>query len=546
MADSPKFPPFMDPDQFAKMLEGSAASAADPMKAYRAAMDAWGTMLAPLAKAGRSKIDPSDRRFAAPEWEHPVFDLMRQGYQVMSDYMLGAADQLDGVADSDKAKMGFAVRSMIEAMSPANSPFTNPVALQRAMETNGGSLMSGMQNLMNDLQRGQLTHSDSAAFRLGENIAATPGKIVHQTPLYQLIQYDPTTPDVLATPLIIFPPWINRFYILDLTAEKSFIKYCVDQGITVFVVSWKSADSSMKDIIWDDYIAAQIDAIDTVRDGLGVPDVHAIGYCVAGTTLAATLAVLAATGGADKVRSATFFTAQVDFSTGGELLNFIDDNQIAMVETLSAPHGYLDGRFLALTFNMLRGKDLIWSTVVKNYLLGEDYPAFDLLHWNGDVTNLPAKWHKAYLADLYRDNRLVEPDNLSALGTPIDLRRVQTPSYIQAGREDHIAPAESVWKLQDHFSGPVKFLLAGSGHIAGVVNPPAQMKYQYWTNEGTAGSLEEFIDGATETKGSWWPDWLTWLLDKGDAKVPAKGARIPGEGALKALESAPGSYVKAR
>ena len=284
MADSPKFPPFMDPDQFAKMLEGSAASAADPMKAYRAAMDAWGTMLAPLAKAGRSKIDPSDRRFAAPEWEHPVFDLMRQGYQVMSDYMLGAADQLDGVADSDKAKMGFAIRSMIEAMSPANSPFTNPVALQRAMETNGASLMAGMQNLMTDLQRGQLTHSDSNAFKLGENIAATPGKVVHQTPLYQLIQYDPTTPDVLATPLIIFPPWINRFYILDLTAEKSFIKYCVDQGITVFVVSWKSADSSMKDIIWDDYIAAQIDAIDTVREGLGVPDVHAIGYCVAGTT----------------------------------------------------------------------------------------------------------------------------------------------------------------------------------------------------------------------------------------------------------------------
>jgi polyhydroxyalkanoate synthase len=351
---------------------------------------------------------------------------------------------------------------------------------------------------------------------------------------------------VLATPLIVFPPWINRFYILDLTAEKSFIKYCVDQGITVFVVSWKSADSSMKDIVWDDYIAAQIDAIDTVRDGLGVPDVHAIGYCVAGTTLAATLAVLAATGGADKVRSATFFTAQVDFSTGGELLNFIDDSQIAMVETLSAPHGYLDGRFLALTFNMLRGKDLIWSTVVKNYLLGEDYPAFDLLHWNGDVTNLPAKWHKAYLADLYRDNRLVEPDNLSALGTPIDLRRVQTPSYIQAGREDHIAPAESVWKLQEHLSGPVKFLLAGSGHIAGVVNPPAQNKYQYWTNDGTAGSLEEFIDGATETKGSWWPDWLVWLLDKGDDKVPANGARIPGEGALKALESAPGSYVKAR
>jgi polyhydroxyalkanoate synthase len=464
----------------------------------------------------------------------------------MSEYMLTAADQLVGLADHDKAKMDFALRSIIEAMSPANSPFTNPVALERAMETNGASLISGMQNLIQDMQRGQITHTDPTAFKLGENIAATKGKVVHQTPLYQLIQYDPTTEDVLETPLIIFPPWINRFYILDLTAEKSFIKYCVDQGITVFVVSWKSADSTMKDIVWDDYIAAQIDAIDTVCSGLDVPDVHAIGYCVAGTTLAATLSILAANDAADKVRSATFFTAQVDFSTGGELLHFIDDQQIAMMEALSAPQGYMDGRFLALTFNMLRGKDLIWSTVVKNYLLGEDYPAFDLLHWNGDVTNLPAKWHRNYVIDLYRDNRLVKPNDLSALGTPIDLRRVKTATYIQAGREDHIAPAESVWKLQDHFTGPMKFVLAGSGHIAGVVNPPAQMKYQYWTNNAAAPSLDAFIEGATETKGSWWPDWIAWLTEKGNTRVPATGGRQPGQGTLKALESAPGSYVKAR
>ena len=545
MADSPKLPPFMDPEQFTKMIDG-AGMASDPLTAYKHALDAWGKVLAPLAKAGRDKVDPKDRRFSGEQWEHPVFDLVRQGYQVMSDYMLGAAEQMDNIPAAEKAKLGFAIRTVVEAMSPANSPFTNPVALQKAVETKGASLMAGMQHLMHDMQRGQLTHTDPEAFRLGENIAATPGKVVHQTPLYQLLQYNPSTEKVMETPLIIFPPWINRFYILDLTAEKSFIKYCVDQGITVFVVSWKSADASMVDIVWDDYIAAQIDAIDTVRSALDVDSVHTIGYCVAGTTLAATLAILTAKGEAAKVKSATFFTAQIDFTRGGELLNFIDDNQIKMVEALASPEGYVDGRFLALSFNLLRGKDLIWSTVVKNYLLGEDYPAFDLLHWNGDVTNLPAKWHREYLCDLYRDNKLVEPGAMSALGTSIDLTKVKTPTYIQAGREDHIAPAESVWKMQEHFSGPMKFVLAGSGHIAGVVNPPAQMKYQYWTNEKNPASLDEFIDGATETKGSWWPDWTQWLSAHGREQVAAKGGRIPGEGKMTALESAPGSYVKTR
>jgi polyhydroxyalkanoate synthase len=546
MADSPKLPPFMDPETFTKMIDGTGQVASDPLTAYQKALDAWGQVLAPLAKAGRDKVDPKDRRFSGLQWEHPVFDLVRQGYQVMSDYMLGAAEQLDNMPEAEKAKIGFAIRTVVEAMSPANSPFTNPVALEKAVETRGASLMAGMQHLMHDMQRGQLTHTDPEAFKLGENIAATPGKVVHQTPLYQLVQYNPSTEKVMETPLIVFPPWINRFYILDLTAEKSFIKYCVDQGITVFVVSWKSADGSMKDVIWDDYIAAQIEAIDTVRAALKVDAVHAIGYCVAGTTLAATLAILAAKGEADKVKSATFFTAQIDFAQGGELLNFIDDHQLKMTEALASPQGYIDGRFLALSFNLLRGKDLIWSTVVKNYLLGEEYPAFDLLHWNGDVTNLPAKWHREYLCDLYRDNKLVQPGVLSALGTPIDLTQVKTPCYIQAGREDHIAPAESVWKMQDHFTGPMKFVLAGSGHIAGVVNPPAQMKYQYWTNNAKPATLEEFIEGATETKGSWWPDWTEWLSARSDKKVSAKGGRIPGEGKLKALEAAPGSYVKTR
>jgi polyhydroxyalkanoate synthase len=546
MADSPKLPPFMDPAQFASMIDGKDAVAGDPLTAYKHALDAWGQVLKPLAAAGRDKVNPKDRRFNAEQWEHPVFDLMRQGYQVMSDYMLGAAEQLEGLDPASKAKVGFAIRTVVEAMSPANSPFTNPVALEKAVETKGQSLMAGVGHLMRDMQQGQMTHTDPEAFELGRNIACTPGKVVHQTAMYQLIQYAPSTDKVMATPLIIFPPWINRFYILDLTAEKSFIKWCVDQGITVFVVSWKSADSEMRDVVWDDYIAAQIDAIDTVRAALDVPSVNTIGYCVAGTTLAAALAILHAKGEEAKVNSATFFTAQVDFSRGGELLNFIDDSQLKMIEALAAPQGYLDGRFLALTFNLLRGNDLIWSTVVKNYLLGEDYPAFDLLHWNGDVTNLPAKWHRDYLCDLYRDNKLVQPEAVTALGTPIDLTRVKTPCYIQAGREDHIAPAASVWKIREHFKGPLKFVLAGSGHIAGVVNPPAQMKYQYWTNDAAATTLEEFIEGATETKGSWWPDWHSWLSEQAPKQVLAKGARIPGEGSLQAIEEAPGTYVKTR
>jgi polyhydroxyalkanoate synthase subunit PhaC len=545
MPDNSNNIPFMDPETFKSFADMMPPKDADPMAAYKAAMDAWGKVLEPLAMAGRDNVNPGDRRFAAPEWEHPVFDLIRQGYQVMSDHIINAADNIDGIDDEQKTKMGFAIRQVIDAMSPANSPFTNPVALEKAIETKGQSLMAGLGHLVSDMQRGQLTHTAPDAFHLGENIAATPGKVVHETPLYQLIQYTPTTDKVMETPLVIFPPWINRFYILDLTAEKSFIQYCLDQGISTFIVSWKSADASMAEVIWDDYIAAEIDAVDTIRDILDVPSVHTIGYCVSGTTLSAALAILTAKGEADKIKSATFFTAQVDFSEAGELLHFVDEHQLQMIEALSSK-GFLDGRYMSLTFNLLRPRDLIWSTVVKNYLLGEDYPAFDLLHWNGDVTNLPAKWHRSYLCDLYRDNLLVQPGKLSALGSPIDLTVVETPCYIQAGREDHIAPAASVWKMQQHFKGPMKFVLAGSGHIAGVVNPPSQNKYQYWTNDSGTESLDDFITGATETKGSWWPDWLLWLQEHGSKQVKVQGNRIPGEGKHKAIEDAPGRYVKMR
>ena len=430
-------------------------------------------------------------------------------------------------------------------MSPANFLLTNPVVLKRTLETKGQNLVRGMRHLITDLERGQLTHTDPDAFTLGENLAATPGKVVLETQMFQLLQYSPTTKEVYQVPLVIFPPWINRFYILDLTPQKSFIKWAVDQGITVFVVSWKSADASMADVAWDDYIRSQIEAIDAVRGRLKVDRVNAIGYCVAGTTLAATLAVLARRGEADKVQSATFFTAQVDFERSGDLKHFINDGQLEMIGHLSN-EGYLDGRYLAAAFNALRGKDLIWNYVVNNYLLGEDYPAFDLLHWNGDVTNLPSKWHNDYLRDLYRDNKLVEPDALPADGTPIDLTMVKTPTYVQAGRDDHIAPAESVWCLTEHFSGPLEFLLAGSGHIAGVVNPPATGKYQYWLGDKDTASLEEFIASAEEHPGSWWPHWLEWLDMQAPHKVPATSKRKPGGRGESRLEDAPGRYVKTR
>ncbi|QUL37800.1 alpha/beta hydrolase [Erythrobacter sp. JK5] len=492
------------------------------------------------------ELPREDRRFADPAWrEHPAFALLHQTYLMLTEYFQQSVKAMGGLDKEKRKQLEFAVSALAEAMSPDNFLLTNPVVMKRTIETRGQNLVRGMQHLIADLKRGQLTHTDTDAFTLGENLAATPGKVVHETPLYQLVQYSPSTKDVFEVPLVIFPPWINRFYILDLTPKKSFIKWAVDQGLTVFVVSWKSADESMADIVWDDYIRAQIGAIDHVRERLRVPHVHTIGYCVAGTTLAATLAILARRGEADKVKSATFFTAQVDFEKSGELRHFIDDSQLEMIGQLS-PKGYLDGRYLAATFNALRGKDLIWNYVVNNYLLGEDYPAFDLLHWNGDVTNLPARWHNDYLRDLYRDNKLVVPDALSADGTPIDLTKIETPCFIQAGREDHIAPAESVWRATEHFSGPVEFLLAGSGHIAGVVNPPAANKYQYWVGDSDAFSLEAYIESATEHPGSWWPHWLGWLERQDSARVPATGKRKPGGRGDSVIEDAPGRYVKTR
>ena len=527
---------------------------ADPTKLVQAQVDMWSQGMAVwqnvLGGNGqkseiREKAD-KDKRFNSPEWhQNPLFDMIRQTYVLISDRLLGSVESIDGVTDKQREQLRFTTRNFVDAMSPSNFALTNPKVLERALETRGESLLKGLENMLRDLEKGQLTHTDPNAFEVGRNIATTPGKVIKQTPLYQLIQYSPSTDEVYETPLIIFPPWINRFYILDLNEKKSFIRWAVAQGLTVFVVSWKSADETLVDIIMDDYVKAQLDAIDTARGLLKVDDVHLIGYCVAGTTLAATLALLDARDEADKVASATFFTAQVDFSEAGDLNLLISDDQMQMIQKLS-DKGYMDGRYMALTFNMLRGRDLIWNYVTSNYLMGEDYPPFDLLHWNGDTTNLPAKWHQAYLRDLYRDNKLVRPGGITIDGTPINIGKVKTPTYVQAGREDHIAPAQSVWKITHHFKGPVRFVLAGSGHIAGVVNPPEAQKYQYWINEDQVATLEEFIEGAHEVKGSWWPDWVQWIDRKSDGKIPAKGARIPGKGKLKAIEDAPGSYVKGR
>lgn len=557
MKETPAVPSTMfDPGKAAVSWPGMEIWA-DPAKVAQMQTELWTEGLAiwqralggapAEEKSALAEKADKDKRFAAPEWAaNPIFDMIRQSYLLVSERMLGSVDALQGLDDKTRDRLKFQTQQFVDAMAPSNFAATNPLVLAKTMETKGENLLKGLEHMLRDMRQGQLTQSDADAFEVGRNIAVTPGKVVHQTKLYQLIQYSPTTDTALKTPLIIFPPWINRFYILDLNPKKSFIRWAVEQGLTVFVVSWKSADESLADVGMDDYVLAQLDALETVRNLLGVEAAHLIGYCVAGTYLAATLALLAARGEQDKVASATFFTAQVDFTEAGDLTLFLADEQMEMIRSLGAEKGYLDGRYMAATFNLLRGRDLIWSYVVNNYLLGQDYTPFDLLHWNSDTTNLPSKWHTAYLQQFYRENKLVQPGGITIDGVPINLTKVTVPTYVQAGKEDHIAPPKSVWKITHHFQGPLRFVLAGSGHIAGVVNPPEAQKYQYWINEEKVDSLDDFIAGATETKGSWWPDWIKWIRDLSADEVPAKAARVPGKGKLKAIEDAPGSYVRAR
>ena len=521
------------------------AAAADPARmiatGVKFATDAMALWQSFLPGAAATPAAVTDKRFASAAWSAtPAFDLLRQTYLLASATLVKATADLDGLDPAAKAKAVFHTRQLVEALSPANFPLTNPEVLAATRDTNGANLLKGLEFMLGDLDRGAMRMTDESAFAVGRDVAATPGKVVFENRLFQLIQYAPTTDTVFATPIVIFPPWINKFYILDLTAEKSFIRWSVAAGLTVFVVSWKNADATLADATLDTYVAeGELTAIAKVLALTGAESTHVIGYCVAGTVLAAALALLEAKGEAHRVASATFFTEQVDFTEAGDLKVFTDDDAIRMFEKNSATSGVTDGRTLAAAFNSLRPSDLIWSYVVNNYLLGKDYFPFDLLYWNSDATNVPARWHLSYLRDMYRDNLLATPGGITVAGEPIDLRTVKTPTYIQSGRDDHIAPAKSVYKMTQIFTGPIRYILAGSGHIAGVVNPPSMKKYQYWTSDTLPPTLAEFQAIAVETKGSWWPDWLAWL-------TPRSGEQVPARHPANAIEDAPGRYVKER
>ena len=512
------------------------------------AMKLWAGLFLGKPESVPDIVLAEDKRFKGDSWESaPVFDLVRKSYLLASHYVGEGLGTFQNLTDEERKRLSFQAKQFVDAMSPANFATLNPDVIAAAQATDGESLLKGLRHLLDDLKRGKMSMTDEGAFEVGRNVAATPGQVIWEGRLFQLIHYAPTTETVFETPLLILPPWINKFYILDLTPEKSFIRWAVEQGLSVYVVSWAQGSEALKDVGLEDYaVEGELQAIDLVLKASGAQSTHVIGYCVAGTVLAATLAYMAATGQAEKVASATFFTAQVEFSDAGDLLNFVTPSMLETVDQLAAKDGYLDGRWLSTTFNMLRPTDLLWNYVVNNYLQGKDYSAFDLLYWNSDPTNVPGRFMTEYLAGLYRDNKLVVPDALEADGTPIDLTSVATPSFVQAGREDHIAPAESVWRITKHFTGPVDFLLAGSGHIAGVVNPPSAGKYQYWVGDSHAPSLKDFIAGATEHPGSWWPHWLAWLHRQSEARVPATGKRMPGGKGDRVIEDAPGRYVKTR
>lgn len=499
---------------------------------------------------GEAKPAKGDKRFKDPAWqENHVFDFIKESYLLTSKWMLDTVHDVDGLDKHTAEKVDFYTRQFVDALSPSNFVMTNPVVLKETLATNGQNLVKGLDNVLNDLEKGKgklsISMTDDSAFEVGVNVATTPGKVVYQNDLMQLIQYEPTTKQVHQRPLLISPPWINKFYILDLREENSFIKWCVDQGLTVFVISWVNPDGKLANKSFEDYMNEGIlAALDAIEEAIGVREVTTIGYCLGGTLMASTLAYMAAKDD-DRIKATTFFTTQVEFSDPGELGVFIDDESIKHIESLMEDRGYLDGAEMASTFNMLRANDLIWSFVVNNYLMGKDPFPFDLLYWNSDATRLPKVMHSFYLRKMYQENLLVQPGGLEFNGVPVDLRDVKVPVYLQAGKDDHIAPYKSVFKATQYYSGPIKFMLAGSGHIAGVVNPPAARKYQYWTNSSRKkySDTDAWLADATETPGSWWPDWIKWMQKHSGKMVPA---RVPGEGGLKAIEDAPGSYVKVK
>ena len=489
-----------------------------------------------------------DRRFRDDAWdENILFDYIKQSYLLTARWMQNTVNDVQGLDEKTAKKVDFYTRQFADAMAPSNFVMTNPEVLRATVESGGENLVKGLENLLHDLERGdgqlRIRQTDESAFELGKNVAVTPGKVVFQTDLMQLIQYVPTTAKVDKRPLLIIPPWINKYYILDLQPKNSFIKWCIDQGLTVFVVSWVNPDAKLALKSFEDYmLEGPLAALGAIEKATGVKEVNAIGYCLGGTLLSATLAYMAAK--KDKrIKSATFFTALTDFSEPGELGVFIDEEQLSSLEERMDADGYLDGGAMATTFNMLRANDLIWSFVVHNYLLGKDPFPFDLLYWNSDSTRMPAEMHSFYLREMYQNNRLVEPGGITLNGVPIDLSQVNLPTFMLSTREDHIAPWKSTYAATQIFKGDVTFCLSGSGHIAGVVNPPTVEKYGYWTNSENPETPEAWLASATEHTGSWWPEWRQWLKKHAGGSV---AARKPGDAGLKVIEAAPGSYATLR
>ena len=489
---------------------------------------------------------PGDNRFKDPDWSNTqFFDFWKQAYLLTARWAEDVTRKTEGVDDKTRKRALFYLEQMLAAFSPSNFAFTNPEVVRATLATNAANLVQGMAHLAHDLEHSKdllrISQTDLAAFEVGRNLAVTPGKIVFQNELIQLIQYSPSTAEVYERPLLVVPPWINKYYILDLVPEKSFIKWAVAQGFTVFTVSWVNPDANLAQKTFEDYMRQGIlAAVDAVTKQTGQKQINALGYCVGGTLLASTLAYMAAKKD-NRIASASFLAAQVDFSEAGDLLIFIDDAQLNSLEEMMSEQGYLDGSRMAAVFNMLRPRDLIWPYVVNNYLLGKKPFPFDLLYWNADSTRLPAANHAFYLREFYHLNRLSKGE-LQLGGVKLDLAKVKVPIYELFTKEDHIAPANSVFIGSKLFGGPVRHVMAGSGHIAGVVNPPAKEKYQFWSGENAA-TLGEWMAKATETPGSWWPDWGTWLAALSGPKIPARDASA---GPLKPIEDAPGSFVKER
>ena len=540
-------------------FEAWARMFADPFRIAEAQMKLWqdywslwqnsmmrlmGQNAAPVAEAPRG-----DRRFKHDAWQNNfLYDYLKQSYLIAAKHLHQTLAGVQGLDEQTAKKVDFYTRQYIDALSPSNFVMTNPEVLKETISSGGQNLVKGFANLLEDLTRGngsqlRLKMTDERAFKLGENIAVTPGKVVFQNDLMQLIQYEPATEQVYKRPLLIIPPWINKYYILDLREKNSFVRWAVEQGHTVFIVSWVNPDERFAARTFEDYLSAgPLAALDAVEKATGEREVNLIGFCLGGTLLASALAYLAAKG-RKRVASATFFATLIDFEQPGELEVFVDEGQVEALERRMEERGYLEGSEMATTFNMLRANDLIWSFVVNNYLLGRDPFPFDLLYWNSDSTRMPAAMHSYYLRNMYLRNRLREPGGLVLNDTPVDLTRVAVPLYFISTLEDHIAPWKSCYAGARLFRSPVRFVLGGSGHIAGIINPPAANKYGYWTNDALADSPDAWLAGATQQGGSWWTDWAQWVEARAGKKVPA---RKPGDGKLEVLEDAPGSYVMMR